>query len=346
VAESAGLAAVTGATGHLGNNLVRTLTAQGWRIRCLVMPGDDLRPLAGLAVDVHRGDVRDAAALAGLCTGVDVVFHLASLVTIIPGRSSRLEEINVGGARRVAESCLAAGVRRLVHTSSIHALAEPPPGTVIDEGQPFDPAVIGTAYGRSKAQGTLEVLSVARQGLDTVVVCPTGAIGPHDYRPSPLGQLMLDYARRLVPAYVDGAYDFVDVRDVVEGMVAASSRGRAGSAYILSGQRLTVRQVFRCLEELTGIDAPRLKVPAWCAYPAAAALTAYGRLTGARPLLTVDAVYTLNSNSHISSARAHQELGYRTRPVQEAIAAALAWFQDRGMLQSVARRPYRGQVAE
>lgn len=336
-AEATGLAAVTGATGHIGNNLVRSLTAQGWRVQCLVMPGDDLGALTGLPVTIYRGDVRDRAALAKLCAGVDVCFHLASLVTIIPGNVSLLEEINVGGARCVAESCLAAGIRRLVHTSSIHALAEPPPGTAINEEQPFDPGAIATAYGRSKARGTLEVLAVARRGLDAVVVCPTGAIGPHDYRPSSLGQLILDYSRRGLPAYVDGAYDFVDVRDVAEGMVAASGRGRPGRTYILSGQRLTVREIFTCLEELTGLAAPRLKVPSWCAYPAAAALTAYGRLTGSRPLLTADTVSTLSSNSHISCARARRELGYRSRPVREAIAAALAWFQESGMLQI--RRP-------
>jgi len=337
VAEAGGLAAVTGATGHIGNNLVRSLTTKGWRVRCLVMPGDDLYPLTGLPVAIHRGDVRDEGALAGLCAGVDVVFHLASLVTITPGNSRLLEDINVRGARRVAEACLAGGVRRMVHTSSIHALAEPLPGTVIDEEQPFDPGAIGTAYGRSKARGTLEVLDVARRGLDVVVVCPTGTIGPHDYRPSPLGRLILDYARGSLRAYVDGAYDFVDVRDVTAGMVTASSRGRAGCAYILSGQRLTVREFLACLEELTGLAAPRLKVPSWCAYPAAAAFSAHGRLTGLPPLLTRDTVYTLSSNSHISCARAHRELDYRARPVREAIAAALAWFRDGGMVKT--RRP-------
>ncbi|HSW10826.1 MAG TPA: SDR family oxidoreductase [Bacillota bacterium] len=324
-----GLTVVTGATGHIGNNLVRHLVAAGRRVRCLVLPGDDLQPLAGLPVEVRWGDVRDPVALREAFAGAALVYHLASMVSIDPSDSPALEEVNVRGARRVAEACLACGVERLVHTSSIHALAEPRPGVEIDEEQAFDPAAIDTVYGRSKARGTREVLAAVERGLDAVVVCPTGVIGPHDYRPSPMGQLILDFARRRLPAYVDGAYDFVDVRDVAAGMAAAAARGRAGRSYILSGQRLAVRQILAILAELTGAPVPRLRIPRWCAYPAAGLLTLYGRLAGTRPLLTRDSVYTLGSNSHISHARAARELGFRPHPVRGAIADAVAWFRER-----------------
>jgi len=325
------LVAVTGATGHIGNNLVRCLIAAGRRVRCMVQPGDNLQPLAGLPVEVRWGDVRDPVALREVFTGASEVYHLASIVSIAPGDASLLEEVNVRGARRVAEACLACGVDRLVHTSSIHALTEPDHGIEIDEEQAFDPTSIDTDYGRSKARGTQEVLAVVERGLDAVVVCPTGAIGPHDYRPSPMGQLILDFSRRRLPAYVDGAYDFVDVRDVAAGMMAAAARGQPGRSYILSGQRLAVREILAILAELTGTPPPRLRIPRWCAYPAAGLLTLYGRLTGSRPLLTRDSVYTLGSNSHISHGRAVRELGFRPHPVRHAIADAVAWLRERGL---------------
>jgi dihydroflavonol-4-reductase len=329
--RSPGLIVVTGATGHIGNNLVRHLLAAGGQVRCLVLPGEDLRPLAGLPVEVRWGDVRDPIALREAFSGATRVYHLASMVSIDPGDSPALEEVNVRGARRVAEACLACGVDRLVHTSSIHALAEPRPGMAIDEEQAFDPDVIETAYGRSKARGTREVLAAVERGLDAVVVCPTGVVGPHDYRPSPMGQLILDFARRRLPAYVDGAYDFVDVRDVAAGMEAAAARGKTGRSYILSGQRLAVREILSLLAELTGAPLPRLRIPRWYAYTAAGLLTLYARLVGSRPLLTRDSVYTLRSNSRISHARAARELGFRPHPVRDAIADAVAWFRERGL---------------
>lgn len=223
---------VTGATGHIGNVLVRALVARGERVRCLVLPSDNLRPLAGLAVEVVRGDVRDPRSLDAAFAGAGAVFHLASVITLTPDQARVLHEVNVAGARNVAEACLKAGVRRLVHTSSVHAMAEPPEGVVIDESAPFDPARIRFEYGRTKAPGTLEVLAAAGRGLDAVVVCPTGVIGPFDFAPSEMGRLFLAFARRRVWAYPDGGYDFVDVRDAAEGHLLAAEKGRTGESYL------------------------------------------------------------------------------------------------------------------
>lgn len=219
---------VTGATGHIGNNLVRALLARGEKVRCLVLPSDDLRPLEGLAVQVVEGDVRQPESLIRAFKGAEVVYHLASIVAITPGRSRLLEEVNVRGARNVANACLECGVRRMVYTSSIHALVEPPIGTVMDEAMPFDPARTYSEYGKSKARGALEVLDAAARGLNAVIVNPTGVIGPYDFRPSEMGQLFLDFARHRLGTYVDGAYDFVDVRDVAAGHISATENGRTG----------------------------------------------------------------------------------------------------------------------
>lgn len=323
---------VTGAAGHIGNNLVRALIVAGEQVRCLVLPTDGLRPLAGLPVERVPGDVRDRASLDRAFQGARVVYHLASLVSIVPGRETLLQAVNVAGARNVAVSCLRAGVGRLVHVSSIHALSEAPPGTVLDEARPFDPAAILTAYGRSKARGTLEVLALVEQGLDAVVVCPTGVIGPHDYQPSAMGQLFLDFARGRLLAYVEGAYDFVDVRDVAAGLMAAAARARPGRTYILSGERITVREILATLAGLTGMRAPRLCLPRRVAYAAAFAAGWYHRLTGTRALLTRDSIDTLHGNSRISHARAARELGFRPRPIRQSMADTVAWFRTVGAL--------------
>jgi len=168
----------------------------------------------------------------------------------------------VEGTRNVVSACLETGVRRLVYVSSIHALVEPPHGTVIDESAPFDPSRISFPYGRSKARASLEVLEAVERGLDAVIVCPTGIIGPHDYVPSEMGELFITFARGGLPAYVDGGYDFVDSRDVAAGLISAARLGRAGEVYVVFGERITVRELLLPLEELAGVKALRLRLTA------------------------------------------------------------------------------------
>lgn len=326
------LTVVTGATGHLGNNLVRALLARGERVRALVLPGDDTRPLAGLPVEVVSGDVRDLGALLWAFRGADTVYHLAGLITIAPGREALLQQVNVLGTRNVVEASLRCGVRRLIYTASIHALVEPPHGTVIDERQPFDPERIPTEYGRSKARAALEVLAGVERGLDAVIVCPTGIIGPYDFQPSELGRLFLKVARRKMPLYVHGAYDFVDVRDVAWGLIAAAERGRRGESYILSGERVTVRQLMAYLEECTGVRGPLLGLPAGPARRIARLAALYARLVGGRPAFTEESVSILVSNCCISHEKASRELGYAPRPIRETVADTIRWFREAGFL--------------
>ena len=235
---------VTGATGLLGNVLVRTLTSEAaGPVRVLARPTSDLSPLAGLDVEVVTGDVRDPASLVSAFAGADVVFHLAGIVSIARGGLRELRETNVEGTRNVLRACREAGVRRLVYCSSIHAFVVPPPGECLTEESPVDPGRSTGAYDRSKAEATLAVREAVEQGLDAVTVFPTGIIGPYDYRPSHTGELVIRCARGQMKAYVDGAYDFVDVRDVAAGMSAAAARGTAGAGYILAGHNVTVREL-------------------------------------------------------------------------------------------------------
>jgi dihydroflavonol-4-reductase len=324
---------VTGATGHIGNVLVRELLSRGEIVRALVLPDDDRRPLANLDVDIVHGDVTDPVSLRSAFSGSNVVFHLAGIVTIMPGMVSVLERVNVGGMYNVITACRATGVRRLIYTSSVHAIAEPPQGTVIDESQPFDPNHVLGDYAKSKARATLLLLDeISKGGLDAVICCPTGVIGPWDYGISNIGQLILDFASGHLKSYVSGAYDFVDVRDVTRGLILAAEKGQTGRHYIFSGAQVQVPQLMEELAHNIGYPAPTYRIPTIIARTAGILASAYYRILRRRPVFTAYSIDVLRSNSLVSSARARKELGFTTRPWQESIRDQIDWFRKEDML--------------
>lgn len=324
---------VTGATGHIGNVLVRELLKRGEVVRALVMPTEDTVPLEGLDVEIILGDVRHLPSLKAAFTGADLVFHLAGIVTIMPGMRTLLEAVNVRGVRNVIDACRASGVCRLVYTSSVHAIAEAPEGNLIDESRPFDPDQVLGDYARSKARATLLILDAVREGgLDAVICCPTGVIGPWDYRVSNIGQLILDFASGHLKSYVRGAYDFVDVRDVATGLVLAAERGQSGRHYILSGAQVQVPELMKELERNIHRKAPGYEIPSGMARAAGVLASVYYRLLHRQPVFTAYSIDVLKSNSLISSARAREELGFTTRRWQDSIRDQVEWFRTQGML--------------
>jgi dihydroflavonol-4-reductase len=324
---------VTGATGHVGNVLVRELVAQKETVRALVLPDDDCRPLRDLEVEIVRGDVTNLSSLRSVFSGVDLVYHLAGIVTIMPDMAEVLERVNVGGMRNVIAACRLNNVRRLIYTSSIHAVAEPPHGTLIDESQSFDPDRVLGDYARSKARATLLLLNEVSKGeLDAVICCPTGIIGPWDYAISNIGQLILDFADGHLKSYVSGAYDFVDVRDVAYGLILAAEQGQSGRHYIFSGEQVQVPELMRELAFNIGRPAPSYRIPATIARLAGILASVYYRLIKRRPVFTAYSIDVLRSNSQVSSVRALGELGFTTRPWQESIRDQIEWFRSEGML--------------
>jgi dihydroflavonol-4-reductase len=324
---------VTGATGHIGNVLVRELLARGVVVRALVLPDDDRRPLTGLDIETVHGDVTELESLKSAFVGAELVFHLAGIVTIMPGMASVLERVNVGGMRNVIAACRTSRVRRLVYTSSIHAIAEPPLGTVIDESQPFDPNRVLGDYARSKAHATILLLEEVRKGgFDAVICCPTGVIGPYDYGISNIGQLILDFASGHLKSYVSGAYDFVDVRDVARGLILAADKGQVGRHYIFSGAQVQVPELMEELARDIGYSAPTYRIPTMIARTAGVLASIYYRLLRRKPVFTAYSIDVLRSNSLVSSARAREELGFISRPWQESIRDHVQWFRTEGML--------------
>jgi len=319
---------VTGATGHIGNVLVRKLLDRGEETRALVWRGEDASSIQGLDVETVEGDVLEPESLKSAFQDVDRVFHLAGLISILPGQNPLVWRINVEGTRNVLAQARRSGVKRLVYTSSIHAISRATHGVVIDEALPFDPDNPYGEYDRSKAMASLEVQKAAREGLDAVIVCPTGVIGPGDYRHSEMGEVIHDAAVGRVMYYVEGAYDFVDVRDVCDGLILAEEKGRPGESYILSGHKISVRHLLDRVKRVTGKTFKRIKIPFGLAELAANVTPFYYRLTKSKPRFTSYSLEVLRSNSDISHAKATRELGYRPRSLQETIADTVKWFLE------------------
>jgi dihydroflavonol-4-reductase len=317
---------VTGGTGHIGNVLVRQLLSRGERVRVLIPPAEDTAPLDGLDVEMVTGDIRSINSVIPAIAGGDIIYHLAGIISILPGKGDLLYQVNVAGTQNVVAACLEAGVRRLVYVSSIHAIEEPACGTTMDETLPCNPDRVPKGYGRSKALATMTVLAGVERGLDGVIVCPTGVIGPYDFQVSEMGQLIIDFVNGNLKAYIDGAYDFVDVRDVASGIILAGDKGVTGDKYILSGERITVPELMSLLQQISGVKAPSLKVPLWLARMAALVAPAYYRLAGGKPRFTSYSIEVLCSNSVISSEKARRQLGFSTRPIKQSITDSISWF--------------------
>src|SRR5882672_1527392 len=252
---------VTGAAGHLGNNVVRALLGRGRTVRVLVHSRST--SLADLDVEKRPGDILDRASLDGVFDGVEAAYHCAALVSIAPVDGPLVTRTNVLGTRNVVDACLAHGVRRLVHVSSIHALAPPRSDGVTDEscGPNLDPGA--SAYDRSKTAGEEVIRAGIRRGLDAVIVNPTGVIGPHDYFPRLTGGALITMYRGRLPMNLAGGFNWVDVRDVAAGALAAEARGRSGEGYLLSGHWASLPDVAVLMQKCTGHSGPRLVAPLW-----------------------------------------------------------------------------------
>ena len=331
---------VTGATGHIGNVLVRQLVEKGQEVRAMILPKESTRSLEGQDVEIVEANVLDPDSLNKSFKGMQTVYHLAGLISILPGEDLTVREVNIQGTRNVLTAAKKAGVEKLVYTSSIHAVKRVSKG-VIDESAGFDPNNTYGEYDRSKASATLEVQKAAKEGLEAVIACPTGVIGPFDFRGSMMGSFIRSAAIRKPTFYVDGAYDFVDVRDVADGLTRAAQYGKKGESYILSGQQISVRFLLETIREVTGKDFFQMKIPLALARFAALFTPMYYKAAQATPRFTPYSLEVLQSNSSISHQKASLELGYQPRNLYETITDTAKWFLETAndyLIQSTLRR--------
>jgi len=313
---------VTGASGHIGANLVRELLARGYRVAALVRRSS--RALAGLDVEQHQGDVLDTGSLCRAFRGCEQIYHLAAHVTIQGGDWEKLYSVNVEGTRNVLQACCTEGVATLVHFSSIHALDM----RVLEHPVTEDTRLLGdtegSQYDRSKARADALVRGNDCPSLSTRIIYPTAVIGPHDFNGSLTGQAIDKMASGQLPVLVSGGFDWVDARDVVQGTIDAAEKGTDGDRYLLSGHYRSVSDMAQVIAAMGGARPPRFSVSPQLAAVFAPFMGAWARLRGEEPLYTRDSLATLKSNPDVSHALATKKLGYRPRPFERSMEDTLA----------------------
>ena len=317
---------ISGASGLVGGNLVRELLAQGRPVRALIH--HDQRALQGLDVETVPADLTDLSSLQQAFTGADVVYHLASSISIRMDNWDEMQRVNVGGTRNVINACQSCGVRRLVYFSSIHAYRQDPLDEPLNEERPLLKDANVPPYERSKAAAEQLVRQAGESGLETVIIIPTAIIGPYDFRPSYLGEALQMLVRGRLPALVHGGYDWVDVRDVIRGSIQAEKLAASGSRYILSGHWLSLMDFARTAAQVTGTHAPLLAVPIWLADFFQPVMAKLAQINGSQPLYTRPMLNAMRSNRQISHARAAADLGYEPRPFEEILRDTLDWFDE------------------
>ncbi|MQG37542.1 MAG: NAD-dependent epimerase/dehydratase family protein [SAR202 cluster bacterium] len=320
---------VTGAGGFIGNVLVRELIARGRSVRAVVR--SNKKALEELDIEIVTADIRNASSVDRALAGAESVFHLASVISLSGDQSGNVTETNINGAKNVAKAALKNGVKKFIHCSSIHVFDLEEHGKTINENT-MRVTMDSPVYDRTKHGGETAVRDLIKIGLPAIVIHPTGVIGPGDHRPSRMGQVLLDLSSKKLPALIPGGFDWVDVRDVCAGALAAEEYGRIGESYILSGQWHSTRQLATFGEEITGTPPPTFDLPIWLAQGIAPLGSLLGKITSKEYRLNPDTVSALKSARAISSAKAKTELGFKPRPIRDSVHDAYKWFEKFGLL--------------
>ncbi len=319
---------VTGAAGHVGNATIRELVRQGREVVGLVLPGEKVYNSG--RVRYVAGDVREPSSLDALFEGHDpadtAVIHTAGIVRLSGRDDGLMRSVNVDGTKNVIECCRRLGAGRLVYVSSVHAIPETRAGGIVGETSAFSPKLVKGAYAKTKAEATCAVLDAVQGGLNAVVVHPTGIIGPYNGEGNHLVQLVRDYIAGRIPACVKGGYDFVDVRDIAIGCIAAAENGRQGSCYILSNSYCEIKDILAMVrKEAGGRKLPVL--PLWLARAVAPFFEMHAKVNRIRPLYTAYSLHTLSGKDRFTHKRASDDLGYRPRDLRETVRDTVAWIK-------------------
>ncbi len=327
---------VTGASGFIGANLVHELAARQHRVKALLRPGSDLRGLEGTEFERVGGDVSDAAKLKAAMYGCEWCFHVAASYHLWLRDYRPMYAANVEGTRNVIQAAGAAGCERIVYTSTVGCIGLPKPvgGRIIatDETAPMREGQLVNHYKKSKWQAEQLAMRMARDGLPVVIVNPSAPVGPRDVKPTPTGQVIVDFLNRRMPAYLDTGLNYVHVRDVAVGHILAAQKGRIGERYILGHAEgnWTMEQAFAALEEITGVRAPRLRIPYVVALGAAYVSEAMSLFTRRPPKAPLGGVRMARHKMFFNPAKAIRELGLPQTPPRQALADAADWFRRNG----------------
>ena len=327
-------ALITGATGFLGRTVTAELLSRGAEVYTLVLKDDPLAAALPAGAIPVEGDVRDAASLSAFFENADpeaCVIHCAGIVSVASKPGKELWEVNVGGTRNVLRMCSLYGVGKLLFVSSVHAIPESPRGTTIVEPPTVSPALVAGEYGKSKAAATRLVLAAAREGLDACVVFPSGIVGPGDLSGGSFTHMLQSFLAGRLPLAVNGGYDFVDVRDVAQGIAACAERGQPGQGYILSGHYVSIRALLEGAREISGAKHPVRCLPLGLAGRIAPFYERHSLREGEKLFFTPYSVAVLASNGHFSHQAATRAFGYMPRPIRTTLRDTVSWLQRGNM---------------
>ncbi|RMF88158.1 MAG: NAD-dependent epimerase/dehydratase family protein [Nitrospinota bacterium] len=322
---------VTGATGFIGANVVRALLRRGREVRVLVRRNSDTRNIDGLDVERVYGDLRHLDSLFPAVQGCDTVYHVAAHYSLWSRERNLILQSNVEGTRNILTAAGQAGVRRVVYTSSVATIGIPPDGSWGNEETPLHPGDLVGDYKRSKYLAELEARKFIEQGVPVVIVNPSAPVGPWDIKPTPTGQVIVNFLQGKTPAYLDTGLNLIAVEDVAEGHILAAERGRIGERYILGNANLTLVEIFRLLEEVSGVKAPRWRIP----YPLALAAGYCSEwianyITHSPPAIPLAGVKMARKRMFFDARKAITELGLPQTPIKEALRRAVHWFREHG----------------
>lgn len=323
---------ITGASGFVGSAVLRRLIRAGHTMRAMVRRDSDLRNLEGLAVDTVVANLTDPLSLHEGLRGCEALFHVAADYRLWVPDPARMYETNVTGTREIMIAAMKTGIQRIVYTSSVATLGLTPDGTPAHEETPSTLNDMIGHYKRSKYLAEAEVRRLAEtENLPVIIVNPSTPMGPRDIKPTPTGRMIVDAAAGRMPAYVDTGLNLVHVDDVAEGHLLAFERGTPGRRYILGGENLALKEILNRIAFMTGRPAPKLRLPHNLILPIAYLLEGWARMVGSgEPRVTLDGVRLAKKRMYFSSKRAHHELGYQARPVDEALQDAVDWFLRNG----------------
>lgn len=329
---------ITGITGHIGNALCRLLKQKGYRVHGLAhtigAPNDAI--FASLGMEPCYGDICDTALLKSLFRKMDVVVHCAAKITITEEDEDELERVNVGGTRAVVDAAASEGVKQLIHFSSIHAHDCDSHTPLVNEQTPL--AINHRiTYNRTKAVGENYVLTENKIDAITVII-PTGVIGPDDCKPSEMGDIITRIARNKQPFLVDKGFDWVDVRDVCSGVLAAIQKPEKRESYMLSGQFVSVKEIAHMIATWERRPITRIALPLWAGYASVPFAGLFAKITGTAPKFTrASLTHLADANAHVSSRKAQERLGYRARALVDTIADTLEWFRSQNAIKTRGR---------
>lgn len=327
---------VTGATGHLGNTIIKKLLTNQKQIRAFVLSDDIEIGCLPEEVEIFQGNIMYKPSLIPFFSGLEnkkvIVIHTAGIVSISSKSKEPIYDVNVNGTKNIIEFCTTNLVEKLIYVSSVHALPEVEQGKAIVEAYQFNPENVLGLYAKTKAEATALVFEAVSKGLNACVVFPSGICGPFDYQNSNFTQLFKSYYKGKLKVGVKGGYDFVDVRDVAEGIILCCEKGKNGDGYIFSNKYLEMSEVFQMFSNITGGRKIKITLPIWFAQGIAGLAERYDKLLKQTSLYTPYSIYTLQTNSNFSHEKASKELGYSIRPFEETIKDMFDWLRSENKL--------------